>query len=75
MEMEISNVYSSYVGDSVYAARGNNQKQARENSATDKTSTETQSATRATAADELFYLSEKYSNWCQCRFEVVMLGF
>lgn len=68
MAMEISNAYSGYVGNSVYTTRNNNQKQAIENSVTDKTGTETQSATKKTAADELSYLSEKYSN---CTFVAV----
>ncbi len=63
MSMEISNAYSSYVGNSAYATRSTNQKQATESRETDKTSTETQVATRKTAADELSYLSEKYSNF------------
>lgn len=63
MSMEISNAYSSYVSNSVYAAKSNNQKQTTESSVTDKTSTETQSSTRKTAADELTYLSKKFSNY------------
>lgn len=62
MSMEISNVYSSYAGNSAYVTRSNNQKPATESSAADKTSMETQAATRKTAEDELSYLSEKYSN-------------
>jgi hypothetical protein len=63
MAMEISNTYSSYAGNAAYAAKSNNQKQTTESSAADKTSTETQSSTRKTAADELSYLSQKYSNY------------
>lgn len=63
MAMEISNTYSSYASNSTYATKSNNQKQTTESSATDKTSTETQSSTRKTAADELAYLSKKYSNY------------
>ncbi|MDE6312966.1 MAG: hypothetical protein K2M46_05005 [Lachnospiraceae bacterium] len=61
--MEISNAYSSYVSNSTYATKSNNQKQTTESSITDKASTETQSSTRKTAADELSYLSKKYSNY------------
>lgn len=63
MSMEISNAYSSYVGNSAYAKKNNNQKQATESRETDKTSTETSAAIRKTAADEMSYLSEKYSNF------------
>ncbi len=63
MSMEISNAYSSYTGNSAYAAKSNNQKQAEESRETDKTSAEPQAATRKTAADELSYLSKKYSNY------------
>lgn len=63
MAMEISNTYSSYASNSTYATKSNNQKQTTESSATDKTSTETQSSTRKTAADELSYLSQKYSDY------------
>ena len=63
MAMEISNAYSSYVSNSTYAAKSNNQKQTTGSNETDKTSTETQASTRKTAADELSYLSNKYSNY------------
>jgi hypothetical protein len=63
MAMEISNTYSSYAGNATYAAKSNNQKQTTESSATDKTSTETQSSTRKTASDELEYLSNKYNGY------------
>lgn len=63
MSMEISNAYSSYVSNSAYATKSNNQKQVTESCETDSTSTETQAATRKTAADELAYLSKKYSNY------------
>lgn len=39
MSVEISNVYSSYAGNSTYATKSNNQKQAMESRETDKTST------------------------------------
>jgi len=63
MAMEISNAYSSYVGNSTYATKSNNQKQAAESREADKTSSEVQSSTRKTATDELSYLSQKYSNY------------
>lgn len=63
MVMEITNAYNSYVGNSIYAAKSNNQKQATENYETDKVSTETQYSTRKTAEDELSYLSRKNSNY------------
>lgn len=63
MAMEISNAYSSYVSNSTYAVKSNNQKQTTESRETDKTSSETQASTRKTAADELSYLSNKYSNY------------
>lgn len=66
MAMEITNnynAYSSYTGNSAYVAKSNNQKQAAQSREADKTSTETKSSTRKTAADELSYLSGKYSNY------------
>ena len=63
MAMEISNAYSSYVSNSTYATKSNNQKQTTSSNETDKTSTETQASTRKTAADELEYLSNKYSGY------------
>ncbi len=66
MAMEITNnynAYSSYTGNSAYAAKSNNQKQAAESREIDKTSTETKSSIRKTATDELSYLSKKYSNY------------
>ena len=57
MAMEISNNYSSYV--SSYTNTTDNKKKTTESS----TTTETSSTTKKTAADELSYLSEKYSNY------------
>ena len=63
MAMEISNAYNSYVGNSTYATKRNDRKQTAESRETDKASSETQSSSRKTAADELSYLSKKYSNY------------
>ena len=63
MAMDISNAYSSYVSNSAYTTKSNNQKQTTSSNETEKTSTETQASTRKTAADELSYLSNKYSNY------------
>lgn len=63
MLMEISNTYNSYIGNSAYVTKNNNQKWAIESRRTDKTSPEVQSLARKTAADELSYLSNKYSNY------------
>lgn len=63
MAMEISNAYNSYVGNSTYATKRNDRKQTAESCETDKASSETQSSSRKTAADELSYLSKKYSNY------------
>lgn len=60
MAMEISNNYSSYA--SSYTNTTDNKKKTTESS-TAKETTETSNATRKTAADELEYLSKKYSNY------------
>ena len=60
MAMEISNNYSSYA--SGYTNTTDNKKKTTESS-TAKETTETSSTTRKTAADELSYLSKKYSNY------------
>ncbi len=69
MAMEINSIYGSYTGS--YANSVNSRKQTTESmsgSKTDKTgtaggTTETGSASRKTAADELTYLSGKFSNY------------
>ena len=63
MAMEISNTYSSYVNNSTYATKNNDQKKIDGSNATDKTSLETNSSTMKTAADELSYISNKYTNY------------
>lgn len=60
MAMEISNSCSSYV--SSYASTTDNKKKTTESSTT-KEITETGSTTKKTAADELSYLSKKYSDY------------
>lgn len=60
MAMEISNNYSSYVSGCTNTA--DNKKKAGESS-TAKEAAKTSSATRKTAADELSYLSDKFSNY------------
>lgn len=60
MAMEVSSVYGSYVSNFAYTARTGNQKQTTESGEANKTSSET---TRSTAADELAYLSKKYSGY------------
>ena len=60
MAMEISNNYSSYA--SSYTNTTDNKKKTTE-SGTAKETTETSSSTKKTAADELEYLSKKYSNY------------
>lgn len=60
MAMEISNNYSSYAGS--YTNTTDNKKKTTESSTTKET-TETSNTTRKTAADELSYLSKKYSNY------------
>jgi hypothetical protein len=63
MAMEISNAYSSYVSNSTYTTKNNNQKQAAGSNGAEKVGSETNSSSRSTAADELSYLSKKYSNY------------
>ncbi|MDE5696870.1 MAG: hypothetical protein K2I96_05585 [Lachnospiraceae bacterium] len=58
--MEISNNYSSYANS--YTNTADNKKKTTESSTT-KEATVTSSTTRKTAADELSYLSNKYSNY------------
>ena len=60
MAMEISNNYSSYA--SSYTNTTDNKKKTNESS-TAKETTETSSTTKKTAADELSYLSQKYSDF------------
>ena len=60
MAMEISNNYSSYANS--YTNTTDNKKKTTESS-TAKEAAETSSTTRKTAADELSYLSKKYSNY------------
>ena len=60
MAMEISNNYSSYA--SSYTNTTDNKKMTTESSTTKET-TETGSTTKKTAADELSYLSKKYSKY------------
>ncbi len=60
MAMEISNNYSSYAGS--YTNTTDNKKKITESSTTKET-TETSSTTKKTAADELEYLSNKYSGY------------
>ena len=60
MAMEISNNYSSYT--SSYTNTTDNKKKTNESSTTKET-TETNSTTKKTAADELSYLSQKYSDF------------
>ena len=60
MAMEISNNYSSYANS--YTNTTDNKKKTTESNTT-KEVTETSSTTRKTAADELVYLSKKYSNY------------
>ena len=60
MAMEISNNYSSYT--SSYTNTTDNKKKTNESSTTKET-TETNSTTKKTAADELSYLSKKYSDF------------
>lgn len=60
MAMEISNNYNSYA--SSYTNTTDNKKKVAESSTTKET-TETSSTTKKTAADELAYLSQKYSNY------------
>ena len=60
MAMEISNAYSSYA--SSYTNTTDNKKKTTESSTTKETA-ETSSTTRKTAADELEYLSKKFSNY------------
>ena len=60
MAMEISNNYSSYANS--YTNTTDNKKKTTESS-TAKETAETSSTTRKTAADELSYLSKKYSNY------------
>lgn len=63
MAMEVSSVYGSYVSNSTYTAKTSNQKQTTESGEANKTSSETNSTTRSTAADQLAYLSKKYSGY------------
>lgn len=60
MAMEISNNYSSYA--SSYTNTTDNKKKTTESN-TAKETTETSSTTKKTAADELSYLSQKYSDF------------
>ena len=60
MAMEISNSYSSYT--SSYTNTTDSKKKTTESS-TAKEAAETSSTTKKTAADELEYLSKKYSNY------------
>lgn len=60
MAMEISNNYNSYA--SSYTNTTDNKKKTTESSTTKET-TETSSTTKKAAADELEYLSQKYSNY------------
>lgn len=60
MSMELTNNYSNYANS--YTNITDNKKKATEGSTTKET-TETSSATKKTAADELSYLSEKYSGF------------
>lgn len=60
MAIEISNNYSSYA--SHYTNTTNNKKKTTESSTTKET-TETSCTTKKTAADEISYLSNKYSNY------------
>lgn len=67
MGMEISNTYSSYAGNSAYAAKVNNQKQTTESRKTGKTGVEAQTAARKTATAKkgslLNQLQKKYSDF------------
>ena len=67
MEMEISNAYNSY-GSSYINTTDSRKKQLEKYSCADESSVakeavETDSTTKKTAADELSYLSKKYSNY------------